>query len=387
MKKRGFTLLELLVVIAIIAILAALLMPALQKAKEAAYRAQCVSNTKNLATGSLVLVNENYNKYPPSFAEFAGNQCDDCPEGTMVMSYDPDAHGSGVPSHSWFMAIYGGGCGEDYGTALDFLIPYVVGKEVDMIASWEALSIFRCPSMATHEEVGIESGFNFPTHMWGGGYYESLCDGYPDQNPVNPSYVYNGYFMAHGRGYKPIHHWLPVDDPCGWGQGWCAEPMPEMHILSPASTIMLGEVGYAQPGVDGGTYYWTDRVNQEPTQRGPWSYMQGNIQNLANEDLLASDNEVCYGQPGDVDNDGMRELNDTVPALAYGGRGTAGTMANPYPTDLSVHTNQFIAAFCDGHVEGILPSSGNVVYDSEDPAYSAGDNYWDPGGLEAAYPD
>src|SRR5882724_1421358 len=71
-NPRGFTLVELLVVIGIIAVLISILLPALNKAKQSANTIKCASNMRQIAMGIIGYANDNKGRLLPTRIQAAG---------------------------------------------------------------------------------------------------------------------------------------------------------------------------------------------------------------------------------------------------------------------------------------------------------------------------
>jgi prepilin-type N-terminal cleavage/methylation domain-containing protein/prepilin-type processing-associated H-X9-DG protein len=131
-NNRGFTLIELLVVIAIIGILAAMLLPALAKAKARAQQVVCLSNTKQWGLADTMYVDDNNQTFPyPRFQSYASSVDQDNPAWLSVTGYHNQRQGDDV----WFNA----------------LPAYVANKPMytwayNPAAFYGSKSIFTCPT-------------------------------------------------------------------------------------------------------------------------------------------------------------------------------------------------------------------------------------------------
>ena len=218
-RKTGhaFTLIELLVVISIIALLIAILLPALQKARESAETIKCSSNVKEVGLG-LLLYTEDFHKYFPVVAEGWA--------GCSINSLSGQARS----------AFFGDPNAAAYGPEGRFINAYV-NLPTDVIGGEgsEVFELFRCPG-----DQGIEP---LPDYF--------VCPYAPPANTdsiyeiIGTSYDYNSNYMSLLLSCPPPPGvtnvpTLPWSAPGLWARKYAAVKYPDRMVLASDDIGFLG---------------------------------------------------------------------------------------------------------------------------------------------------
>jgi prepilin-type N-terminal cleavage/methylation domain-containing protein/prepilin-type processing-associated H-X9-DG protein len=315
-ENHGFTLVELLVVITIIGILIALLLPAVQAAREAARRMQCTNNLKQLALGCLG--HENLNKRFPTNGWGYG-WTGDADRGTdwrqpggwlynvLPFIEQQELHDLGQSMGDWSDPSRKGANAQRLVTVVSaFFCP--TRRSALVYPTWLTFANASAAPLVVKCDYAINGGDHYTQPYW------SPSSGDSATGPANPAQIENppGQMTANGRAT------FVAISSVATGISYCGSMITMADVSDGASnTYLLGEK-YVNPD---------------------WYTNGGDFGD--NESALGGDNEDIARWTG---------YNDNTPVLAplpdTPGDGSRGLFG-------SAHSTGFQMAFCDGSVQSM----------------------------------
>lgn len=190
--RGGFTLIELLVVIAIIAILAAMLLPALSRAKARAQEVQCLSNLRQLQIAWLMYCDENNSKIPQNIASNTGRLTNN--------PLQSDAQPGG-PNASWVLG--------DVSVAPSWTNDLLLTHGL-IFPFLNSINVFKCPTAKNPIDPSVTRNRSYSMNGWMDGIntWNSQCISFTSSTKIsmqlnmalvfieeNPGSINDGYWI------------------------------------------------------------------------------------------------------------------------------------------------------------------------------------------------
>jgi prepilin-type N-terminal cleavage/methylation domain-containing protein/prepilin-type processing-associated H-X9-DG protein len=236
-SRLGFTLIELLVVIAIIAILAAMLLPALSKAKVRAQGILCMNNQKQLTLAWIMYADDNQDRLPPN------------------------ASGSGNASqHGWVEGWLDFGAGNPDNTNTLYLLNAKIGPYT------KSIGIYKCP--ADIYTCIVRGGVVMPrVRSVSMNSFIGVLDADYGTRQTPPCYVYKK--LSEIRRPPPSNLWVFVDEhPDSINDGWLTDSWPGGggwgDLPSSYHAAACG-IGFADGHAE--VHKWRDNATSEPVTK------------------------------------------------------------------------------------------------------------------------
>lgn len=333
-RRTGFTLIELLVVIAIIAVLISLLLPAVQSAREAARRAQCTNNLKQIGLGLHNYESSNQS-FPPSGESTLFNG-PGVPAQWSITAGPITQFVDGDYSALARVLTYMEG-GAQY-NALNFSIGYWEKSGANYTGSSAVISVFICPSSS---RINTQRDAVDPTEV--------------AVSPTGPSAVF-----GIGYGYTDYGPTCYTDiDPLGTNTGFSL-PTPYRNKASRADGLLKAgqtRIGEITDGTSNTIAIGEDAGRDERFE-SPYTMVSngGDTRGLGPYDTTAKrrywrwvEPDNAYGVSG-APNNKFRPMNETQSYVTGGPLGTKGNNAGANDELFSFHPGGVNVLYGDGSV-------------------------------------